>query len=84
MDFPWLYGLDLQITNIARKGARVGVLSQYAPYLVHREGASTDKNKPHPVTNAYAPDLPAWYDGVYIESLDFTLGPNEHDSYSVW
>lgn len=81
-DFPWLYGLDLQITQIARGGGKVGVLSQYGPYLRHREGGSTAKGVEMP--GAGVPDLPAWYDDVHIESLDFTLGPNEHDSYLWW
>jgi glycosyltransferase involved in cell wall biosynthesis len=81
-EFPWLYGLDLQITTIARGGGRVGVLSQYGPYLRHREGGSTSKT--FDVEQPGTPDLPGWYDGVHIESLDFTLGPNEHDSYLWW
>lgn len=82
IEFPWLYGIDLQITNIARRGGRVGVLSQYGSYLVHREGGSTDG--PKHFDNARAPDLPGWYSDVHIESLDFELGPNEHDSYLWW
>lgn len=82
VEFPWLYGLDLQITNMVRAGARCGVLSQYGPYLVHREGGSS--KRPHPEIAQPTPDLIAWYNGVHIESLDFTLGPNEHDSYIWW
>jgi glycosyltransferase involved in cell wall biosynthesis len=80
-EFPWNYGIDLQLTNLARAGARIGVLSQYGSYLVHREQGSTDTT-PYPATPE--PQLAAWYDGVHIESLDFTIGPNEHDSYLWW
>lgn len=81
-EFPWLYGLDLQITSMVKNGARCGVLSQYGPYLVHREGGSS--SGPREVVTQSAPNLIGWYDGAHIESLDFTLGPNEHDSYLWW
>jgi hypothetical protein len=81
-DFLWLYGLDEQICNIAKAGGEVGVLSQYGSYLVHLEGGSSSGPQSFPDTRQ--PDLPGWYGGVTIESLDFTLGPNEHGSYLWW
>jgi hypothetical protein len=81
-DFLWLYGLDEQICNIGRAGGKVGVLSQYGSYLVHLEGGSSSGPQSFPDTRQ--PDLPGWYAGVHIESLDFTLGPNEHGSYLWW
>lgn len=81
-DFLWLYGLDEQITLMARDGAKVGVLSQYSTYLTHLEGGSSDGPKSFPDTRA--PDLAGWYSGVKIETLDFELGPNEHNSYLIW
>jgi GT2 family glycosyltransferase len=81
-DFLWLYGLDEQITLAARAGAKVGVLSQYSTYLIHLEGGSSNGPKAFPDTRE--PDLTGWYNGVQIETLDFELGPNEHNSYLVW
>lgn len=83
-DFPWLYGIDEALTNMIRAGAKCGVLSQYGTYLVHREGASSDKIRTNPPMNKRAPDIPGWYRGLYIETLDFTLGPDEHSSYLWW
>lgn len=81
-DFPWLYGLDEMIGKVIRAGAKVGVLFNYAPYLVHREGGS---GKTHvPALNKREPDIAAWLSGLDIETLDFTLGPDEHDSYLCW
>lgn len=81
VEFPWNWGTDLQVTNIVRAGGRCGVLSMYGSYLIHREQGSTD-SPPNPVCPN--PDLAGWYNGAHIESLDFTLGPNEHDSYLWW
>jgi GT2 family glycosyltransferase len=81
LDFPWYYGLDQQVTNIVKKGHKCGVLSQYGPYLVHREQGS-EASFPDP--SKRAPDMINWYSGAHIESLDFTLGPYEHDSYLWW
>lgn len=81
-DFLWLYGLDEAICLSARAGSKVGVLSQYSPYLVHLEGGSS--SGPQSFADKRAPDLPGWYAGVRIESLDFELGPNEHGSYRWW
>ena len=80
-DFPWYYGFEEQVSSIA-KDHRVGVLSQYGSYLVHREQGSSDH--PQDVQSSRQPDMPAWFAGANIESLDFTLGPNEHDSYLWW
>lgn len=80
-DFPWHYGLEEMLTKLIRKGARAGALSQYSSYLVHREGGSGKLLEVH---NARMPDMPGWFRGLTIEGLDFTLGPNEHDSYLWW
>lgn len=78
--WPWLYCIDEMLTSIVRQGAKLGVLFNYAPYFIHREGAS---GKPSYVDTS-APKLEEWYSDVLIETLDFTLGPDEHDSYLCW
>lgn len=81
-DFPWHNGFEEMIANTVRAGAKAGVLSQYAPYLIHREGGS--KLASRPAVDTRVSDIAGWFAGLRIESLDFTLGPNEHDSYLVW
>jgi GT2 family glycosyltransferase len=82
LDFPWYYGFEEMVTSCARDGFKVGVLSQYGSYLVHREQGSSRGPQEHPTKRA--PDLPGWFSGIRIESLDFTLGEFEHDSYLWW
>lgn len=85
-DFPWHYGLEEMLANAIRNGARCGVLFNYAPYIVHREGGSSgDGKKPkEDMVNRRTPDIPGWFNGLEIETLDFTLGPDEHSSYLSW
>lgn len=85
-DFPWYYGFEEMVTKVIRAGHRCGVLCQYGSYFVHREAGSWSKaTGDHPrVVNAREPDMPGWFAGLEIETLDFTLGPNEHDSYLEW
>lgn len=81
-DFPYYYGFEEMIATIARQGARVGVLSQYGPFLTHREqGSQADPTLIH---NNRQPDIGTWFSGLDIETLDFTLGPDEHSSYLDW
>ncbi len=82
-DFPWIYGFEEMITNVIRGGAKCGVLSQYKPYLVHREGGSGGIT-PGTAIHTRIPNMSQWFRGLYVETLDFTLGPNEHDSYLCW
>lgn len=82
-DFPWHYGLEEVLANAVRNGAKCGVLSQYGTYVVHREGASGTRHMRH-IENRRTPDIPGWFKGLDIETLDFTLGPHEHDSYLWW
>lgn len=81
-DLPWHGGFEEMMANSVRAGAKAGVLSQYARYLVHREGGS--KVPAAPAVDARVSDIGAWFGGLRIESLDFTLGPDEHDSYMLW
>lgn len=81
-DFPWYYGFEEMVTKSARAGNKVGVLSQYGSYLVHREQGSS--SGPAEVPTVRQPDLAGWFSDVHIESLDFTLGEFEHDSYLSW
>lgn len=83
-DFPFYYGFEEMIGNVVRAGARCGVLWHYQPYLVHREGGSEGPSIAHLIVNTRTPDIAAWFAGIDIETLDFALGPHEHDSYLDW
>lgn len=83
-DFPFYYGFEEMIGNVVRAGARCGVLWHYQPYLVHREGGSEGSKIAHQIVNTRTPDIPGWFNGINIETLDFSLGPHEHDSYLDW
>jgi hypothetical protein len=80
-NFPWHYGWEHTVADTIRDGARCGVLFNYAPYLIHREGASGGAVG---FENRDQPDLGKWFAGLNIETLDFTLGPDEHSSYMEW
>lgn len=82
-DFPWHYGIDEMVGKVMRAGARCGVLFNYAPYMVHREGGS-GKTSVQNIQNKRTPDIAGWLGGLDIETLDFTLGPDEHSSYLDW
>lgn len=79
-DFPFYNGFEEQVANICRDGHRVGVLCMYAPYVVHAESQSGGAR----VQSKRVPDIAGWFRGLEIETLDFTLGPNEHQSYMIW
>lgn len=81
-DLPWHGGFEEMVANQVRAGARCGLLCQYAPYLVHREGGSGAPSQSH-VDTRPAP-MSELFNGLPIHTLDFTLGPNEHDSYLSW
>lgn len=80
-DFPHHYGFEEMVANAVRNGARCGVLFNYAPYLIHAEQGS---GKANTIVNKRQPDMPGWFRGIKIETLDFTLGPHEHQSYMNW
>lgn len=80
-DFPWHYGFEEMIAGAVRGGAKAGVLSQYPPYLVHREGGS---GVGADIVQHRTPDIPGWFAGLRIETLDFSFGPDEHDTYLTW
>lgn len=82
-DFPWHYGFEEMIAKVVRGGARIGLLFNYAKYLVHAEGGS-GKGHGVDIVNRRTPDIPGWFAGLNIETLDFTLGENEHQSYLQW
>lgn len=83
-DFPWHYGLEEMLANAVRNGATCGILSQYGTYVIHREGGSSSKMPKLDIRNERTPDMPGWFNGLDIETLDFTLGPDEHSSYLNW
>jgi glycosyltransferase involved in cell wall biosynthesis len=78
---PWHNGFEQATAESVRAGARCGVLFNYALYLVHREGASGGAVG---FTETEPPNIASWFAGLDIETLDFTLGPNEHSSYLEW
>ena len=82
-DIPWHGGFEEAMATAIRNGAKCGVLSQYPPYFVHREGASGRDFSPNPI-NKRQPDIAAWFSGLTVETLDLTFGPDEHDSYLSW
>lgn len=86
IEFPWHYGFEQQIGNIVRTGARCGVLWHYQPYIVHREGGSnaTDIIEEIIERNTGVVDIEGWLSGLPIETLDFTIGDTERDSYLDW
>lgn len=83
MDLPWHGGMEEAVAQSIREGAKCGVLSQYPPYFVHREGASGTASIP-PDANKRKPDIAGWFSGLRVETLDFYFGPDEHDSYLSW
>lgn len=80
-DLPFHGGFEEAIAQSIREGARAGVLCMYGEYLVHREGGS---GKANVIQNRREPDFAAWFSGLKIETLDFRLGENEHDTYMEW
>lgn len=81
-DLPWHGGFEEAVCHSVRAGAKCGVLWHYQPYLVHREGGSGKAAKPAEYRRQ--PDYAAMFNGLLIESLDFTIGEHEHDSYLDW
>lgn len=81
-NFPHCNGWEHTASQMIRDGARCGVLSNYSKYMVHLEGGSRGSREE--IVNIGAPDMGGWFSGLPVESLDFTLGPNEHRSYLDW
>jgi glycosyltransferase involved in cell wall biosynthesis len=81
-NFPMGGGLEHAAAIAISEGAKCGVLSQYPSYLVHREGGSGEAALQ--VQNTGYLDMPGWWRGLFVECLDFTLGPSEHDTYLLW
>jgi GT2 family glycosyltransferase len=82
-DLPFHGGFEEAVALSVRAGAKCGVLFNYAPYMVHREQGS-GKTPDGLIHNRRQPDMTAWFSGLKIFSLDFTLGPDEHSSYLDW
>lgn len=83
-DFPWHYGLEEMVCQAIRDGARCGVTCKYIPYIFHHgHGSWTEAPD---VANLREPDMPGWFRGLHIETLDFTIvaGEVDHGSYLCW
>ena len=87
-DFPWHYGLEEALCAAARDGAKIGVLCKYQPYIVHH-GQGSGPVGDIGATHVRQPDMPAWFAGIRIETLDFTVDPDpavpyEDCSFMEW
>lgn len=80
---PWHGGFEKAVADAAHGGARIGVLFNYVTYLCHREGGS-GKIEADTLVYTSSPDYGGWFAGVDVQTLDFTLGPDEHSSYLEW
>lgn len=84
-DFPFGYGISEMICNMIRAGAKAGMLCRSQPYITHYRGGSGTESLSHPDAQYKRQiDMEACFRGVEPETLDFTLGPNEHKSYLSW
>jgi hypothetical protein len=81
-DFPMAFGIVKMLASIVRDGYPCGCLSQYGKIIVHYGQGSTPPDFQIPVKSK--PDIKAWWNGLQCESLDFTLGPDQHQSYLSW
>lgn len=81
-NFPMAGGLEHATADAIRAGAQAGCLFNYSSYLVHREQGSHSPGMEVP--NWAQPDIPGWFNGLKVHTLDFTLGPNEHSTYMNW
>lgn len=80
MDMPHHNGFEEAIAKSIRAGAKAGVLSQYGNWMIHRECGSGKQSVP----NSRAPEMAKWFAGLEVETLDFSLGDQEHSSYLIW
>jgi len=84
-DLPFHGGFEEALARSVREGARAGCLWNYAPYLIHREGGSgKDQIETIIAQTKRQPQMEEWFKGLEVESLDFTVGPDEHSSYMKW
>jgi glycosyltransferase involved in cell wall biosynthesis len=88
---PFHNGFEHAVAQSIRDGNKCGVLFNYSTYLIHREqgsGKIPDGAFSHPEQ----PDMAGWFEGLTVESLDFSLGAvctcqggrTEHSSYICW
>jgi GT2 family glycosyltransferase len=88
VNYPMCYGELQAMSTAIREGHACGCLCQYGKYIKHHHGGSrgSRKTREH-VKTLHNPDpdkVRRWFRGLTCESLDFTLGPNEHQSYMGW
>ena len=85
-DFPMNMGELEMMASAVRDGYPCGCLCQYGKYIKHHHGGSSTKASQR-LSRAKVkrqPDMISWWADLTCESLDFTLGPNEHQSYMGW
>ena len=79
-NFPMAFGIMKMLASAIKDGHRAGVLSQFGHYIRHfGQGSSGDR-----VRCNGKPDMVGWWEGAECETLDFTLGEHEHESYMGW
>lgn len=92
-DFPMTMGDLEMMASIIRDGYPCGCLSQYGRYIVHYHGGSSlpivekrrlSRRERIGLAAKRQPDQQTWWKGLTCEGLDFTLGPNERQSYMEW
>lgn len=84
-DFPFYWGLEERMAELLRSGARAGCLCQYSRYLIHYEGGCETWKIKDQIVNKRQPNHRKWFANCTpVETLDFTLGPHEHQSYCEW
>ncbi len=86
-DFPMAFGIMKMLASSIRDGHPCGVLSQYGKYFTHYNQGSTPTNflTLHPEgIGKRKPKMLDWWKNLEVESLDFTLGPHERQTYMEW
>ncbi len=81
-DFPMACGILKMLASAVRDGHACGVLCQYGKYIKHYGQGSTPPSFREPMRGK--PDIEGWWAGLECESLDFTLGPHETESFMSW
>jgi len=84
-DFPFYHGLEEMTADRLHHGAKAGVLFNYSRYVRHYEGGCESWKRKDEIINKRSPAEDKWFAGAPpVETLDFTLGPYEHQSYMEW
>lgn len=84
-NLPNGFGILKMLADAIRDGYPCGVLCQYGKHIKHYgSGSSPPDSKSAAPPYKYPSDMLAWWKGLKCETLDFTLGDHEHQSYLGW